>query len=191
MNLSILKTRQVNGLARDDPAWPRAHDVHAVGKKCGFPQIMGDQDDGEADLLPQVAQHTPQLLARERVERGERLVQHQQRGLVDQRPTQRSALLHASRQLPGIALAETVEPDRLEQGPGLLAVLLLLLPKLVPVRLHDLERKQHVVDDLAPRQQVRILERHARDLDRPAHLVAEDDDLAAVRGNKSSHEFHE
>ena len=55
-----------------------------------------------------------------------------------------------------------------------------LAAKLVAVGLHDLEREQHVADDLSPGQQVRVLERHAGDLDRPAHFVAENDDIAAI-----------
>ena len=50
------------------------------------------------------------------------------------------------------------------------------------MRLDDFERQQHVVDDLAPRQQIRVLECHAGDLHRPAHPVAEDDDLAGIGG---------
>ena len=159
---------------------PRAHDVDVVGEEGRLAQVVGDQDDGEADLLPQVAQHAPQLLAREGVERGERLVEHQQRRLVDQRAAQRDALLHAAGELPGIALAEPVEPDGPEQRARLLAVLGLLRRNLVAMRLDDLEREQHVVDHLAPGQQVRVLERHAGDLHRPAHPVAEDDDLAGI-----------
>ena len=41
----------------------------------------------------------------------ERLVQHQQARLVDQRAAQRGALLHAARQLPGILGAQPGEAD--------------------------------------------------------------------------------
>src|SRR5437667_147932 len=59
------------------------------------------------------------------------------------------------------------------------------------MRLHDFERKQHVVDDLAPGQEVGILESHAGDLDRPAHLVTEDHDLAVIGRDEAGHEFHQ
>src|SRR5262249_41265017 len=125
-------------------------------------------------------QHAPQLLARKCVERGERLVQHQQRGLMDQRATERDALLHAAGEFPRKALAKAVKTYRLEQRVGLLPVLFLLAPKLLPVRLHDLEREKDVVDDLAPRQKVWILEGHAGDLHRPAHAIAENNDIAGI-----------
>ncbi len=44
---------------------------------------------------------------------------------------------------------------------------------------------------LAPRQQVRVLERHAGDLHRPVHLVAEDGDAAAVRPHQPGDELHQ
>ncbi len=93
---------------------------------------------------------------------------------------ERGALLHAAGQLPGKTLAEAVEPDGLEQRRGGGAVVLPLAPKFVTMGLHDLEREQHVVSDLSPGQQVRVLERHAGDLDRTAHFVAENDDIAAI-----------
>ena len=103
---------------------PRAHDVDGVGEERRLAQVVRHQDDGEAELLPEVAQHAPQFLAGEGVERGERLVEHQQRRLVDQRAAERDALLHAARQLPRKAVAEAVEADGLEQRLGLLAILL-------------------------------------------------------------------
>src|SRR5262245_13236074 len=109
---------------------------------------------------------------------------------MDQRAAERDALLLAAGQLPGKALAEAVEPDGLEQRVGLLAVLRFLAAEFLPVRLHDLERQQDVVDDLAPRQQVRVLKRHAGDLHRPAHAVAEDDDVTGIGRNEPGHELH-
>ena len=55
---------------------------------------------GDLARRMQVADHAPQLLAREGVERAERLVQHQQFRLVDQRAAERGALLHAAGQFP-------------------------------------------------------------------------------------------
>ena len=179
-DVEIARAWQLDPLGHDDVSRPRAHDVDVVGKKGGFAQVVRDQDDGEAELLPNVAQHAPQLFARERIQRGERLVQHQQCGLMDERAAERDALLHAAGQLPGKTLAEAVEPYGLEQRLGGGAIMLPLAAKLVAVGLHDLEREQHVADDLSPGQQVRVLERHAGDLDRPAHFVVENDDIAAI-----------
>jgi hypothetical protein len=59
------------------------------------------------------------------------------------------------------------------------------------MRLHDLQREQHVVDDLAPGQKVRVLESHAGDLDRPAHLLAKNHDFPAIGGDEAGHELHQ
>ena len=61
--------------------------------------------DGDLARRMQVADHAPQLLAGEGIERAERLVEHQQVRLVDQRAAERGALLHAAGQLPGILVA--------------------------------------------------------------------------------------
>ena len=142
-------------------------------------------------LLPEIAQHAPQLLAGEGIERGERLVQHQQRRLMDQRAAERDTLLHAAGQLPRIAVAKTLQSDGRKQLLGLRAKLGLPRAKLRAVRLHDLERQQHVVDDLAPRQQVRVLERHAGDLHRALHLCAGDRHRPRGRPMQTGDEPHQ
>ncbi len=119
----------------------------------------------------QVADHAPQFLAREGVERAERLVQHQQLRLVDQRAAQRGALLHAAGQLPGIFAAEAAEPDRGEQVLGARDIFRLVAADLAAMRLHDLQRQQQVFERGAPGQQRRRLERHAGDLDRLGDLL--------------------
>ena len=68
-------------------------------------------------VLVQIAHHAPQLLAREGIERAERLVEHQQVGLVDQRAAEVGALLHAARELPGELGAEALEPDQRPAAP--------------------------------------------------------------------------
>src|SRR6266446_1593350 len=110
---------------------------------------------------------------------------------MDQCAAERGALLHAAGQLPGKTLAEAVEPDGLEQRIGLAAIALLLASELAAVRLDDLEREEHVVDDLAPGQKVRVLERHAGDLHRAADFVAENDDVAGIGRHQPGHDLHQ
>src|SRR5262245_62325363 len=110
---------------------------------------------------------------------------------MDQRAAKRHALLHAARKFPRETLAEALEAHGPEQGLGFTAIMLLLTPKLAAMRLNDLERKQHVVDDLAPGEQVGILKRHAGDLDRPANLVAENDDVAAIGENEAGNQLNQ
>src|SRR5262245_16172973 len=89
--------RQRNGTRRNDPAWPRTHDVHRVGEIDRLPQLMRNKDHSTFALHPQILQNPPQFLARESVKRAERLVEQQNRRAVDQRPAKLSALLHAAR----------------------------------------------------------------------------------------------
>src|SRR5215510_11966373 len=110
---------------------------------------------------------------------------------MDQCAAERDALLHAARQLPGKTLAEAVEPDGLEERIGLAAIAFLVAPKPPAVWLDDLERQQHVVDDLAPGEQIRVLERHAGDLHRPAYPVAEKDDVAGIGQHQPGHDLHQ
>jgi hypothetical protein len=91
----------------------------AVGEEHRLAQVVGHEDRGEALLRVQVADHLPQLLAGEGVERPEGLVQHQELRLVDQRAAQARALLHAARELPGILAPLPRQPDRGQQRLGL------------------------------------------------------------------------
>jgi hypothetical protein len=58
---------------------------------------MGDQQNGGLLLDPEVLHDRPQFLARELIQRPERLVEQQQGGVLDERPAKRSPLLHAAR----------------------------------------------------------------------------------------------
>jgi len=77
-------------------AGPRRHDQHAVGEKDGLRNAVRDEDDGLAALEPDALQIQIHLLARHGVERAEGLVHQQERGVVDERPDDGDALLHAA-----------------------------------------------------------------------------------------------
>ena len=175
----------------NDAAGPGAHAEDAVGQEGGLAQVVGDEQDGDGPRRMQVAHHAPQLFAGEAVERGERLVQHQQARLVDQGAAQRGALLHAARQLPGILGAEPGEADLGQQRLDLGDIGFALRTQAPPVGLHDLQRQKDVLERLAPRQQVRSLERHAGDLERAGDLLAADRDGAALGELQAGHEFHQ
>ena len=155
-------------------AGPRRHHEDAVGEEHRLAQVVRHQHDGDLARRVQVADHAPQLLARERIERAERLVEHQQIRLVDQRAAERGALLHAAGELPGKLVALAAEADRGEQRLGARDVFGLVAADAAAVRLDDLERQQQVFQRGAPGQQRRRLERHAGDLDRLAHDRARD-----------------
>ncbi len=70
------------------------HDENAVGEEHRLAQIVGHEDDGDAARGMKVADHAPQLLAGEGVERAERLIEHQQaavRGSARGRATRAAA----------------------------------------------------------------------------------------------------
>src|SRR6187397_1056821 len=110
-DLQIARPWNLNLALDQHAAGPRRHDEYPVGKEHRLAQIVGYEDDGDLARRVQVADHTPQLLAGESIERRERLVQHQQLRFMDQRAAERGALLHAAGQLPGILLALAAEPD--------------------------------------------------------------------------------
>src|SRR5262249_6876278 len=87
-DVELARPRELDLLGHDNAARPCTHDVNAVGKEHGLTQIVRDQDDSEPQLLPKVAQYAPQLLACEGIESGKRLVEHQQRWLVNESAAQ-------------------------------------------------------------------------------------------------------
>ena len=102
----------------------------------------------EPDFLDQPVH----LLAGEGVERAERLV-HQQHGrLVGKRPHKGGALLHAARKLTRKAAAKTFEADAVQQFVD---------PDAIGLGALDLEGEVDVGVEVAPGQEVGLLEHHA------------------------------
>ena len=112
---------------------------------------MRDEHDGAFLALPQAQQLLVEPVARDLVERAERLVHHQELGLEAERARDRDALLHAARQLPRVLGLEAGQADALEvlegdaSRPGLVEAM-------------DLERQADVGEHGAPRKQRRRLE---------------------------------
>src|SRR5260370_14271454 len=73
---------------------------------------MRDKDDSHLGAPPQRVQLLLHLLARQRVERAERLVHQQDLGVVDERTNYREALLHAAGELIGVTVAEIPEANK-------------------------------------------------------------------------------
>ena len=91
------------------------HQADPVGQLEGLLLVVGDQDGGDAELpldLPQVA---PELGADLDVERAERLVEQQHRGLVGEGAGEGDPLLLAAGELVGVAVAEAAEAHAVEQ----------------------------------------------------------------------------
>ena len=96
---------------------------------------------------------------------------------MDQRAAQIGALEHAAGELPGIAVAKTLEADLLQQRVGLVAEFgLAKFSELRTKGFDDLERQHDVPLDRHPGQHGRVLERHADAQGARRHFPAADDD---------------
>jgi hypothetical protein len=87
-DIEVARARDVHGAALDDLPGPVGHHVDGVGEEHRLAQVVRDQHHGHLARRLQVAQRAPKLLAREGVQRAERLVSIRIR-LVDQRPADR------------------------------------------------------------------------------------------------------
>ena len=93
------RPREVDLHDSGDAPRPRGHDDDAIGEGDGLGDAVGDEDDGARPLEPEALELGVELLAGEGVERAERLVEQQHRGIADQRPSERGALRHPARKL--------------------------------------------------------------------------------------------
>jgi hypothetical protein len=96
-----------------DPAV--AHDGEPVGHGQRLFLVVRDVQERDADLLLEGLQLDLQRPAELGVQRAERLVQQQHRGLHDQRAGQRDPLLLAAGQLAGPPLLVRPQLDQLER----------------------------------------------------------------------------
>ena len=88
------------------------HDRDAVGDRHRLFLVVGDDQEGQAELLLQVGQLELGLLAQLLVERAERLVEEQHLRLLGERAGERDALALAAGQLMRLALGEGRELDQ-------------------------------------------------------------------------------
>ena len=91
------------------------HDRDAVAHGHRLFLVVGDEDEGDAELALEQLELDLHLLAQLAVERAERLVEEQHAGPVDERPGERDALLLAARQLPRLAVRELGHLDHVER----------------------------------------------------------------------------
>ena len=96
---------------------PMVHDADAVGDRHRLLLVVGDDDEGETELLLQLHQlelrFAPQLL----VERRKRLVEQEDARPLHQRARERNALALTAGELVRLALAEAFEPHQLPASP--------------------------------------------------------------------------
>ena len=79
---------------------PTVHHDDLVGECLGLFLIMRDDDGGDAERALQPDELNLQIESQRAVERGERLIEQQQRWVDRQRARDRNALLLAARELP-------------------------------------------------------------------------------------------
>ena len=95
----------------------RRHDDHAVAQHHRLLDVVGDEHHGPRLGGQHVRQPGLHLGARDRVERGERLVQGQHRLAGQQRAQERDALAHPARQLGRARALEARQAEALQPGP--------------------------------------------------------------------------
>jgi hypothetical protein len=98
------------------PPSPNSSDHHHDPRKA-----RESQQDAAAAGPPDADQQLLHALARQAVERAERLVHQQDRGLGRERAGDADPLAHAARELVGGRPGEALEPDQGQQLPGPLA----------------------------------------------------------------------
>ena len=111
---------------------------------------MGDEADRLIGAVPELQELFVEMVADDFIERAEGLVHQEEIGVEGERPGDRSALLHAARELPGKLL---LEPGELDHPEHPFHPRLLLRPRIA----HDLERQPDVPRDRPPRKQPRRL----------------------------------
>ena len=106
--------RSIGTISRTRPGIGRHHQ-HPLAEERRLVDRVGDEQDGRAGLLPDAAQLLVQPVARDLVERAERLVHQQEPRPAEQRARDRDALAHAAGELVREAVLPAFEADQLQQ----------------------------------------------------------------------------
>ena len=169
------RARQIDPHFLDDAPRPRAHHQDAVGEEDRLVHVVGDEHDGFRRLREDVGDLALELLARDGVERPERLVEQQDAGVERERPREPDALLHAAGNLVRIVRGKAVELDELHEAFG--ARLAFRRRKF-----RDLQAEGDVLRHREPRKQVELLEHHGARRRRLLHALARHEHGALGRG---------
>ncbi len=94
------------------------HDGAARGHGQGFVLVVGNHDEGDADLFLQGRQFGAHLVTQLGVERRQRFIEQQNARLLDQGARQSDALALAARQLVGLARTVTAQLHQFERFLG-------------------------------------------------------------------------
>lgn len=152
-----------DGAGLDDPA--PAHQRGRVADRLDDVHLVGDEQDGQAELLVEVAQQLEDGAGGLGVERGGRLVREEHLGVAYQGAGDADALLLAAGELAGVRLRLVGEADQVEQFEGLARAV-------AAWHAEDLQREFHIALDGARGEQVEVLEDHPDAAARRAQLLA-------------------
>src|ERR1051326_6837330 len=173
--------RQVHAEDLLDTAGPRAQQHDAIAEVQRLVQAVRDEDDGDAQVLPDAAELHLHELARLRVESAERLVHEQDLRLQRQRSSKSNTLLHATRQLVRVAVLEALEPNERQIPPSTDQTRLF-------VHVLDLEREDDVVEYGPPREEAKRLEYETRVRTWAGCRCTIDEDFACVGFEQAIHQ---
>ena len=146
-----------------DATRSRRHDDDAVRQKHGFGHAVRDEHDRRVGLRPDVQQLAVEALARHLIQRAEGLVHQEHRWPERQGAGDADTLLHAARELPGIAIGKLCQSDQVQECRG-------ALTPLIGGDAHDLQRELNVPRDRPPLVEHRLL-KHDAVLTRQARLA--------------------
>ena len=109
---------EIEVVARDDATRPRRHDDEMRAEKQGLFDGVGDEEDLLARTVPDVDEQLLHLLARQAVERAERLVHEEDGGVGGERAGDADALAHAAGQFIRGGVGEVLQADQAQQLLG-------------------------------------------------------------------------
>jgi hypothetical protein len=89
--------------------------AHLVGERRRVLVVVRHEQRRQLEPAQQLGELVPNLCLRVRVERGERLVEEEHRGVARECPRERDPLPLAARQLPRVSGGEVRDPEALEQ----------------------------------------------------------------------------
>ena len=101
-----------------DAAGPAGEQDDALAEAGGLAHVVGDEDDRAAGRAPDALELLVQQVARDGVERGERLVHEQHGTVLREGARERDALAHAAGELVRALLGGIREVDGVEQRRG-------------------------------------------------------------------------
>src|SRR6476646_4644210 len=104
--IQAARARDRNSDVGNDATRTRRHDDDAIAEKDRLRDRVRDEDDGLAAGLPDALQFEVHSLARQGIQRTERLVHQENFRIARQCPANAGALLHAPGQLVRIAVPE-------------------------------------------------------------------------------------